>query len=83
MTQSLNRQNMTSDDVAAQIEIYDSKGRIDQAQTDAANKEIFHDINTVYITQAAQKGPLSKVINAVATAAARAATKAAIRARLK
>jgi len=77
MTQSLNRQNLAVDEVRfQQVELYDANGHFDQVASDAANREIFSEANTVKI-------PGSTVINVPATAAVRVAAKAAVLARRK
>lgn len=43
-----NRQNLTPEEAALAVQIYDSKGRLDPARTDAANRVIFHSNNVVF-----------------------------------
>ena len=76
MTQSNNRQNLSIDDQRNALDIFDDKGRLDSAQTNAVNAEIFQESNTIKISG-------STAINTAATAAAHAAAKAAILARRK
>jgi hypothetical protein len=47
MTQSRNRQNLSSLDVQAEIQLFNSSGQYDAAASDAANKEIFSEANVV------------------------------------
>jgi len=42
-----NRQNLTPEEAALAVEVYNSAGRLDQAKTDAANNAIFHSNNVV------------------------------------
>ena len=62
------------------IELFDAKGRLDPAQTEEANREIFSEVNTV-------RGPApvipghGSIVDTKATAAKRAAAKLAIAAR--
>lgn len=42
-----NRQNLTPEEAALAVDIYDSKGRLDAARTKAANDVIFHANNVV------------------------------------
>ncbi len=42
-----NRQNLSSDEAALAVEIFNSAGRLDSAKTDAANDVIFHTNNVV------------------------------------
>jgi len=44
-----NRQNLTLDEAAFGVEIYNSAGRLDPVKTDAANAEIFHSRNVVQV----------------------------------
>jgi hypothetical protein len=44
-----NRQNLTPEEAANAVEIYNSVGHLDQARTDAANNEIFHTNNVVKV----------------------------------
>jgi len=42
-----NRQNLTPEEAALAVEVFDSKGRLDTARTNAANDAIFHSNNVV------------------------------------
>jgi hypothetical protein len=70
MTTSHNRQNMSSLDLQAEIQLFDSGGKLDVSASDAANKEIFSEANLV---RTAGGG-----IDTVASHAKRLVTKAAI-----
>lgn len=43
-----NRQNLTPEEAANAVEIYNSAGRLDQAKTDAANNVVFSSSNSVH-----------------------------------
>jgi hypothetical protein len=70
MTVSHNRQNMSSLDRIAEVELYNASGQLDVQASDAANKEIFSEANLV---RTAGGG-----IDTVASHARRLTTKAAI-----
>ena len=59
-----NRQNLTPEEAANAVEVFDSKGRLDQVKTDAANAEIFHTRNTVH---SVISGSIVKNVAATAT----------------
>lgn len=42
-----NRQNLTPEEAALAVEVFDSKGRLDTVRTNAANDAIFHSNNVV------------------------------------
>jgi len=42
-----NRQNLTPEEAALAVEVYNSIGHLDSARTDAANGQIFHTNNVV------------------------------------
>jgi hypothetical protein len=70
VTTSHNRQNMSSLDRIAEVELYTASGQPDVAASDAANKEIFSESNTVKLPGGG--------IDVVASHQKRLATKAAI-----
>jgi hypothetical protein len=77
MTQANSPQNISLDDQRnSRVDIFDDKGRFDPVQTEAANREIFQEGNTVRVQG-------STAIDSVATAAKRLATKLAVLARRK
>lgn len=47
MTTSHNRQNLSSLDVQAEIQLFNASGQLDVVGSDAANKEIFSEANVV------------------------------------
>ena len=75
MTTSHNRQNMSSLNRQAEVELYTASGQLDIAASDAANLEIFSEANTVKLPGGG--------IDVVASHAKRLTTKAAIIARKK
>ncbi len=47
MTVSHNRQNMSSLDRQAEVELYNASGQLDVAASDEANKQVFSEANLV------------------------------------
>ena len=70
MTISHNRQNMSSLDRQAEVELYTASGQLDVVASDAANREIFSEPNVVRLPAGG--------IDHVASHAKRLTTKAAI-----
>jgi hypothetical protein len=44
-----NRQNLTPEEAANAVEVYNSAGRLDTVKTNAANNDIFHVRNVVIV----------------------------------
>jgi hypothetical protein len=63
-----NRQNLTPEEAANAIEIYNASGRLDSARTEAANNTIFHVSNVVLTVKA------GSVVKDVAATAAKGKT---------
>jgi hypothetical protein len=77
MTIANSPQNISLDDQRnSRVDIFDDKGRFDPVQTEAANREIFQEANTVKVAG-------STAIDPVLTAAKRLATKIVVLARKK
>jgi hypothetical protein len=75
MTTSHNRQNLSSLDRIAEVELYNSAGQYDAAASDAANAQIFSEANIVKLPGGG--------IDTAASHAKRLVTKAAILANKK
>ena len=78
----MNRHQGPASEKGDLIELYDSKGRLDEGQTAEANREIFSEANVVRSPAPVIPGHGS-IVNVAATSVKRAAAKLAIAAHKK